>query len=74
MTIDDLITLVRDELGLDVTSEDVSRGLDQVTGWDSVHLLAVATAIEQQTGRRLSLPDLLAASSLADIHAVAVGP
>lgn len=71
-TIDDFIALVHAELGLRVTREDVTRTLDEVAGWDSVHLLALATALERETGRRIVLPDLLEAGSLEGIYAVAV--
>lgn len=69
-TIDDFIAIVRDELCLEITVEDVTRSLDEVAGWDSVHLLTLATALERETGRRLSLPDLLEAGSLQEIYAV----
>ena len=68
-TVDDFVALVQDELGLDITAADLSRGLDEVAGWDSVYLLALATAAEQRTGRPVRLPDLLDAASLADIYA-----
>ena len=72
-TIDDFVALVQDELGLEVDREDVARGLDEVAGWDSLHLLVLATALERETGRRVALPDLLEAGSLEDIYAAAVG-
>jgi acyl carrier protein len=70
-TLDDFMTLVRDELGLPVTAEDAGRDLDQVAGWDSMYLLSLLAALERRTGRSLSLPELLDASSLADIYALA---
>lgn len=72
MTIDDFVSLVRDELGIEVTSADVGRGLDQLSGWDSVHLLWLMTAVEEATGRRVSLPDVMEATSLQHIYQVAV--
>ena len=71
--VDDLITLLRDELGLPVTAEHATRRLDEIPGWDSVHLLWLLTTLEKATGRRLSLPELLDAPDLAGIHALAVG-
>ncbi len=71
--VDDLITLLRDELGLPVTPEHAHRRLDEIPGWDSVHLLWLLTVLEKSTGRRLSLPDLLDAPDLAGVHALAVG-
>lgn len=72
-SIEDLVALVRDELGLPVTIDDVGRNLDQIPGWDSMHLLLLSTTLEQRTGRRISLPDVLEASSLEGLYAVATG-
>ncbi|AKH80915.1 acyl carrier protein [Streptomyces sp. CNQ-509] len=71
-TIDDLVVLIRDELGLPVSVEDADRPLDEIAGWDSVHLLWLTAAIERRTGRSVSLPDLLEAGSLSGIHKAAV--
>lgn len=68
--IDGLVELIRDELGLPVTAEDANRPLDELPGWDSFHLVWLAGALESGTGRRMSLPDLLQAPTLADLHAV----
>jgi acyl carrier protein len=73
-TIDDFVELVRDELGLAVTTETVGVAFDRLDGWDSVHLLALLTALERATGRRLSLPDVLETSSLAGVYDLAVAP
>lgn len=70
-SIDDLVTLVRDELGLPLTAADADRKLSDLEGWDSVHLLWLLTALERSTGRRISMPDVLEAGTLADIHALA---
>jgi acyl carrier protein len=72
-SIDDLVTLVRDELGLPVTTQDAAINLDRLPGWDSMHLLWLLTALERTTGRSVSLPDVLAATSLEEIYAVATG-
>ncbi|OWV01459.1 acyl carrier protein [Micromonospora wenchangensis] len=72
-TVDDFVTLIRDELGLPVAVADLDSSLDVVAGWDSVHLLTLCTALERATGRPVSLPDVLAADSLAGIYAAAVG-
>jgi acyl carrier protein len=69
--IEDFLMLVRDELGLPVTAENAEQSLDQLPGWDSVHLLWLLTALERSTGRSVSLPDVLQAGSLADIYALA---
>lgn len=69
-TVDDLVTLVRDELGLPVTTSDATRSLDELPGWDSVYLLWLLTVVEKRTGRPVSLPDLLEAGSLEDVYSL----
>lgn len=64
--IEDLIKILRDDLGLQVSTEDAGRSLDELPGWDSIHALWLITALEQ-AGSRLSLPDLLEATSLLQI-------
>jgi acyl carrier protein len=71
--IDDFLVLVRDGLGLPVTADDATRRLDEVPGWDSVHLLWLLTALEREAGLQVSLPALLEAASLEDIYLAAVG-
>ncbi|HEX2312225.1 MAG TPA: acyl carrier protein [Thermomonospora sp.] len=71
-TVEDFVALVRDELGLPVTVETIGLGFDQLDGWDSVHLLALLTALERETGRRISLPDVLEAPSLEHVYGLAV--
>lgn len=71
--LDDFIALVRDELGLDVNTEDGERSLDEIPGWDSVHLLWLLSIVEQRTGRSVSLPDVLEARSLRSIYSMVAG-
>jgi len=71
--IDDLITLIRDELGIAVTAGDAGRSLDEIPGWDSVHLLWLVTVVEQRTGRPASFPDLLQARDIEGLYAVLGG-
>jgi acyl carrier protein len=63
------VAILQDELGLSVTQDDVGKSLDRVAGWDSVHLLELLAVLERETGRHVSLPDALTASSLAEIYA-----
>ncbi|SNQ48328.1 Acyl carrier protein [Frankia canadensis] len=70
ITIDEFVELLRGELGLPLTEADTELDLDQVPGWDSVHLLALLSVLEQRTGAPISLPDVLAATSLRDVHTV----
>lgn len=72
MGIEDFVALLRDELGMDVTADDVGKHLDELPDWDSAHLLWLLTALERGTGAPLSLPDLIEAGSLQEIYALAV--
>jgi acyl carrier protein len=71
-TVEEFVGLLRDQLGLDVTADDLATGLDRLPGWDSVQLLSLCTTLERETGRGLSLPDVLDASSLGRIYELAV--
>ncbi|MFJ8017174.1 acyl carrier protein [Streptomyces sp. NPDC096339] len=73
-TVEDFVGLLNDELALSVTAEDLGRGLDTVDSWDSVHLLALCTILERETGRPLSLADVLEAPSLEALYLLAVSP
>jgi acyl carrier protein len=68
MTLDDLLALLRDEFGLPLTLEEADVPFDDLAGWDSMHLLWLLTVIERDTGRRLSLPDMLEAGSLQQLY------
>ena len=70
--LDDFIGLVRDELGLPVTTADAAHGLEEIPGWDSVLLLHLLVVLERRTGSTLSLPAVLEARSLEGIYALAV--
>jgi acyl carrier protein len=70
LELNDFIGLIRDELGLEVTADDAQESLDQIAGWDSVHLLWLLTLIEQRTGRAVPLADLLEAGSLGEMHSL----
>jgi acyl carrier protein len=71
-TIDDFIALLRDEMGLTVTEQEVGLSLDEVAGWDSVQLLSLLTLLEWRTGRSVAIADVLEAQSLRDIYALAM--
>lgn len=70
--IDEFVTLLRDELGMAVTREDLGKHLDQVADWDSVHLVELLTVLERDSGRSISLPNLMTASSLTEIYELTV--
>lgn len=71
-SIDDFADLLRNQLGLAVTPEQIDAGFDKVPGWDSVQLLTLLTVLERATGRQISLPEVLEAGSLRDVFSVAV--
>jgi acyl carrier protein len=72
-SLEELITLIQDELGIAVTADDAGRSLDEIPGWDSVHLLWLVTVVERRTGRPASLPGLLEARDIEGLYAVLGG-
>jgi len=71
-TIDDFLAILRDELGLQVSTQHAGLKLDQVTDWDSVHLLSLLTILERRTGHSIQLAKMLEAATLEEIYAAAV--
>jgi aryl carrier-like protein len=71
ISVDEFVTLLRDELALPVTADDLDRGLDSVEAWDSVHLLALCTVLERETGRSLPFAEVLKAPNLAEVYRLA---
>jgi acyl carrier protein len=71
-TIDDFLAILRDELGLQVSTQHASLKLDQVVAWDSVYLLSLLTILERRTGHSIQLAEMLEAATLEEIYAVAV--
>ncbi|OAA19617.1 phosphopantetheine-containing protein [Frankia sp. EI5c] len=69
---EDFVALLRDELALTVTVDDLDRDLDSVESWDSVQLLALCTILERETGRSLPLAEVLEAPSLHAVYQLAV--
>jgi acyl carrier protein len=72
-SVDDLVTIVRDEIGLPITPADAGLPLAELIGWDSVHLLALCVILERETAQTISLPAVLEAETLQAIYEVAVG-
>ena len=56
--------LLHDEIGLPLTERDLDLGWDEIDGWDSLHLLTLATLLQRETGRSASLAQVLEAGSL----------
>jgi acyl carrier protein len=65
---EEFIALMRDELGLAVTDEDIEASLDEIPGWDSLHLLWLLTWVERATGRQISLAVVLEAQTLRGVY------
>jgi acyl carrier protein len=74
MTFEDFARLVRDELGLVLTDEELSADLDRIADWDSMQLLRLVGVLERRTGRRVPIGTQLEARSLAAIHTVVATP
>ncbi|PKV83838.1 acyl carrier protein [Streptomyces sp. TLI_146] len=62
--------LLEDELGIRLAPEDLDRPLDDVAEWDSVHLLRLVTVVENVTGRRVPVADLLEAATFQQMYEV----
>jgi hypothetical protein len=73
-SLDEFAVLISDHIGIPVTSEDLRRNVDEVPGWDSLHVMWLLTVLERETGRRLSLPDVIEAPTLAHVYELAVAP
>jgi acyl carrier protein len=64
----EFVDLLQDEIGLDVGAGDLGRAFDDLSGWDSVRLLAMLVLLEKRLGRPLSLPGFLEAANLESIY------
>ncbi|MTD58508.1 phosphopantetheine-binding protein [Amycolatopsis pithecellobii] len=71
-TLDQFLTLLREEVGLTVSADDVGLDFDQLPGWDSALLLHLVTVLERTTGKPLSLPDVLGSRSLSALYDLTV--
>ncbi|MFC8079307.1 acyl carrier protein [Streptomyces sp. NPDC057307] len=69
----EFVTLVHEELGIEVTVDTVGKSWDDVPGWDSVHLITLLSLLERETRRPVSLPDMLEAGSLKEVYDLAGG-
>lgn len=69
-SLDDLVAILRDEIGIPVTVDDARRDLAELPGWDSIHLLRLLTILQETTGTEISLAEVLEASSLEHLHKI----
>lgn len=73
MSTDDFLDLLRDELGLPVGPADLDRSLDEVPGWDSVHLIWLLSVLDRRIGHSIALPEAMTAGSLNGLYQVVTG-
>lgn len=73
-SLDEFAELISDHIGIPVTGDDLRRNVDEIPGWDSLHVMWLLTVLERETGRRLSLPDVIEAPTLAHVYELAVTP
>lgn len=66
---DGFLRMLRDELGMDLAEEDLFTGLDRLAVWDSMYLLRLITAMEEDSGRRIEVRRILEAGCLDEIRA-----
>jgi acyl carrier protein len=59
--------LIRDELGITLSPDELDHHLDELESWDSLYLLRLVTAIEAATGERVSIANVLRATSLREV-------
>ncbi|MCZ4097892.1 acyl carrier protein [Streptomyces sp. So13.3] len=71
--VEDMITLLNQELGLFLRPEDAGSPLDALPGWDSLLLFRLVAVLEEEAGRPLPVAEVVTAGTLAEIHALAVG-
>jgi acyl carrier protein len=64
MTAEEFSEFLFETIGLEIDAGALGIPLDELAGWDSVHLLRLASALEERTGRATVLGELLEASSL----------
>lgn len=71
-SLEDFVTILQDDIGLGIEMDDVGKDLDQIPDWDSAHLLQLMSVLESEMGCPIALPDLLRASSLAEMYELAM--
>ncbi len=62
------LEIVRDELDLPLVETDLENDFDQVVSWDSLYLLRLVAAVEEETGNRVPVGRLFSKRSLRDIY------
>ncbi|NEA54857.1 acyl carrier protein [Streptomyces sp. SID13666] len=67
------LRLLRTELGLQLSDRDAYTDLADVEGWDSLHLLRLVSLLEDETGRRIPVRQVLEARTFQQIHSLVAG-
>lgn len=68
ITEDDFLRIVRDELSLPLDVTDLDTDLDGVASWNSMYMLRLVNALEQETGVRIPVGRLLIDRSLRALY------
>ncbi|MFI6345322.1 phosphopantetheine-binding protein [Streptomyces sp. NPDC050560] len=71
-SLEDFTRIVRDELGMPFTDDQIGKDFDELPEWDSLYLLKLVTALEAATGRPAPVGRVLEARSLREIYDLAV--
>jgi acyl carrier protein len=73
MTEERFLEIVRDELDLPLLDGELENDFDQVVAWDSLYLLRLVAAVEEETGNRVPVGRLFSKRSLRDIYTTIAG-
>ncbi|HEU5356981.1 MAG TPA: acyl carrier protein [Actinocrinis sp.] len=73
LTEERFLEIVRDELDLPLLETELENDFDQVVSWDSLYLLRLVAAVEQETGTRVPVGRLFSKRSLRDIYTAIAG-
>jgi acyl carrier protein len=67
---EEFLAILDEELGFAISAEDLKADVGNLAGWDSVMLLRVLLVFEKKLNRRISLPRLLEARTMAAVFEV----
>jgi acyl carrier protein len=67
---EEFVAILDEELGFTISATDLKADVGNLTGWDSVMLLRVQVVFEKKLNRRISLPRLLEARTMAAVFEV----
>jgi acyl carrier protein len=65
---DSFVLLLNNELGLTLSTTDLDTQVDQLSQWDSVHLLRLLIVLEERLERRLGVAQLLEIRTLGQLY------